>query len=485
MVVVVLARILEAVRGSTGRASARRGRRPQSPAGERAGLARAASGPPEGSVVKGRYEIGPVRYTVYLDPEGMPRLHFREPPHPGVARLKELLTGLDVPATLEERYHLEKARSGFGSLYPLIIDPHVEEIAVDGPGRPVAVIHKYYPGRWIDVDLVLDDYEADSLSLQLARKAGRMLSIASPVAEGLTREGHRVAVTFQREVSRFGSTAVIRKYPERPITMADLIAAGVITPLAAAYLWILLEARGFIIIIGSMGSGKTTLLQALAGLIPPYQRVVTIEDTPELRLYHRHWDSLVVRPRSPGGEAPEVGLEDLLRFSLRRRAEYIIVGEVRGREARLLAQAAASGHGSLTTFHADSPEGAILRLRLDPISLPPLFLRVITALVLVRRIPVVGGGAKRRLYTVTEVSGDELVDVLEWQPHLDATVPERPGELVRVSQKLHWAWEKLGTPHADLEGELEERSRLLAGLSGVGPREFHRSLTRYYAERGW
>ncbi len=436
-------------------------------------------------VVEGTYRVGPVKYTIYRSEIGHPRLNIREPPYPGEDRMKEILAGLDIPKNMIEEYHLNKAKSGYGLLYPLIIDPHVEEIAIDGPYRPIAVIHKYYPARWIEVDLALDEKEANSLSIQLARKAGRVISIASPYAEGLTKEGHRVAVTFTREVTRFGSTAVIRKYPERPITMADLLAARVLTPLAAAYLWILLEAKGFLIIIGSMGSGKTTLLQALAGLIPPYNRVVTIEDTPEIRLEHPHWDSLIVRPRTPGGEAPEIGLEELLKFSLRRRAEYIIVGEVRGREARLLAQAAASGHGSMTTFHADSPEAAILRMRLDPINLPPLFLQVITAFVHVRRIPVIGGKVKRRLVSVTEVNGDELVEVLTWQPHTDRTMPDRPGNLLKVSSKLVWAWEKLGIPHNDLEAELEERRQLLERLRGVDPDTFTRSISEYYASRGW
>ncbi|MCE4624584.1 MAG: type II/IV secretion system ATPase subunit [Desulfurococcales archaeon] len=440
---------------------------------------------PEEWRVTGRYNVGPVKYLVYKDDYGVPRLHIREPPHPGVERLKELVTGHDIPRNMIEKYHLDKARSGYGSIYPLIIDPHIEEIAVDGPHRPVAVIHKYYPGRWMNTDIVLDEEEADSLSLQLARKAGRIVSIASPYAEGLTGEGHRVAVTFRREISRFGSTAVIRKYPSRPITIADLIAAKVISPLAAAYLWILIEAQAFIVIIGNMGSGKTTLLQALAGLIPPYYRIVTIEDTPELRLPHDHWDSLIVRSKTPGGEAPEISLEDLLRFSLRRRAEYIIVGEVRGRETRLLAQAAASGHGSLTTFHADSPEGAILRMRLDPINLPPLFLQVITAFVLVRRIPVVGGKVKRRMYSITEVNGDELVEIFEWRANTDTHAPQRPWEVLEASKKLAWAWEKLGVPHEDLEAELDDRAKFLERTKGMEPSAFHNELLNYYSSRGW
>ncbi len=430
-----------------------------------------------------KYTVGPVEYAIYRDERGLARLHFKEPEPPSEDRIKELLSGLEPPSTIAEKYYVDKHRSGYGRLYPLIIDPYIEEIAVDGPQRPIAVIHKYQPSRWIDVDLKLTKEEADALSLQLARKAGRLVSIAMPIAEGLTEEGHRIAVTFSREVSRFGSTLVVRKYPDKPITISDLIASKVLSPLAAAYLWMLVEAQGFLIIIGNMGSGKTTLLQALAGLIPPFYRIVTIEDTPELRLPHNHWDSLVSRPTPPGGEIADIGLEELLRFALRRRAEYVIVGEVRGREARLLAQAAASGHGSMTTFHADSPEGAILRLRLDPINLPPLFVHVITAFVQVRRIPVRGGGALRRLISITEVDGEELVETLSWNPALDTHEPKSAEELAENSTKLRAAWEKLGMPGSDPAEELADRAAFLEEASRFTPDEFYERLLEYYVSK--
>jgi len=430
-----------------------------------------------------KYSTGPVDYIIYRGDDGLARLAFQEPPEPSRERLNMLLSGLAQPETQAEKYHLDKLKSGYGKIYPLIIDKYVEEIAVDGPERNIAVIHKYMPSRWIEVDLSLTREEADSLSIQLARKAGRMISIASPIAEGLTLEGHRIAVTFSREVSRFGSTAVIRKYPDKPITMADLVSSRMISPLAAAYLWMLLEAQGFIVIIGNMGSGKTTLLQALAGLLPPYYRIVTIEDTPEIRLQHPHWDSLVARPQPPGGEIREIGLEELLKFAMRRRAEYLIVGEVRGREARLLAQAAASGHGCMTTFHADSPESAILRLRLDPISLPPLFLNVITAFAHVRRIPLRGGGAIRRLVGVSEIDGDEIVEVVEWSPTMDTHKPATAEEIAERSTKITPAWEKIGMPGTDAVEELADRARFLAETATLTPDEFHARLREFYIEK--
>jgi flagellar protein FlaI len=437
-------------------------------------------GAPEDWRVSAHYRVGAVQYYLYSDDNGASRLRFIEPPSPPVERLKDLVAGIAKPSSEAERYHVEKSLSGYGPLYPLIIDGNIEEIALEGYHSNVSVIHRLVPARWVDVDLKLDPATVDSLVLQLSRKSGRIVSLLAPYAEGLTGEGYRVAVTFMREVSRFGSSFVVRKYPEKPATIADMIAARTLSPLMAAYLWILVEAQTFMLIIGSMGAGKTTLLQALAGLIPSYYRVITIEDTPELRMLNPHWDSLITRASMPGEALTEIGLEDLLKFALRRRAEYIIVGEVRGREARLLAQAAALGHGTMTTFHADSPEAAVLRLQMEPISLPQLFLRLITSIVHVRRVPVYGGKVRRRVYSIVEVQDEDLVTVFKLNPHDDSFSPNSSSEVMRVSSKLEEAWIKLGVPHGELDKELERRAELLERLAGADPDSFYKAVTRFY-----
>ncbi|MEN2999662.1 MAG: type II/IV secretion system ATPase subunit [Acidilobaceae archaeon] len=435
--------------------------------------------PPEEWRVSTQYKVGPVSYYLYSDDMGLSRLRFVEPQVKD-SKLKEILAGLAKPEGEVEQYHVSKATSGYGPLYPLIIDSNVEEIAVEGPGRSVAVVHRLVPARWVDVDLVLDRETTDSLAVQLARKAGRLISIASPYAEGLTSEGFRVSVTFMKEISRFGSSFVLRKYPEKPATMGDMIAGRNLSPLMAAYLWVMVEAQLFTMVIGSMGAGKTTLLQALAGLIPPYSRVVTIEDTPELRLLAPHWDSLITRPSIPGEALTEVDLEALLKFSLRRRAEYVIVGEVRGREARILAQAAALGHGVMTTFHADSPEGAVLRLQMEPISLPELFLRLLAVIVHVRKVPTYGGKARRRVSTIAEVVEDEIIKVFSWNLVDDSFLPSKAEEVLKASARLEEAWNRLGMPHRELARELESRAEVLEKLAGLPPEEFQKAVARFY-----
>ncbi len=438
---------------------------------------------PEEWRVLARYSVGPVEYYLYKDDAGTIRLRFVEPEPVDEALLKDMAAGLASPRTPAEKYHLDKALSGYGPLYPLVIDSNVEEIAVEGPGRDVSVVHRLVDGRWVSVDLRLSEEEADSLAIQLSRKAGRPVSLSQPLAEGLTPEGFRVAVSFSRQASRFGSSFVLRKYPGRPATLGDLIASRVITPLAAAYLWMLVESQQFILIIGSMGAGKTTLLQALASLIPPFYRVVTIEDTPELSLPIPRWDALVTRPAAPGEQIEDIGLEELLRFALRRRAEYVIVGEVRGREARLLAQAAASGHGSMTTMHADSPEGAVLRLQLEPISLPPLFLALIGSIVHIKRIMGPGGKARRRVVSIAEIQGDEIVYVFKWSSTGDRLEPDTPSEVVERSESIVKAFELIPSTESNIVDELEERASLLERLAGEPPEAFMKGITRFYLER--
>lgn len=435
------------------------------------------------SRVRGHYKVGPVEYYLYVDEYGFFRLRVIEPREPTSEAINDILAGVRKPESEIERYHALKRASGYGKLYPLIIDDNIEEIAVDGPGLRTAILHRLLPGYWIDVDITLGEAELDSVAIQLARKAGRLLSLATPYAEGITSDGHRIAVTLGREITRHGTSIVLRKYPEKPVSITDLLATRVLTPLAASYLWLLVESHSFLMIIGSMGAGKTTLLQALAGLIPPHHRIVTIEDTPEIRLYHKHWDSLITRPKIPGEEIEEVDLETLLKFALRRRADHVIVGEVRGREARLLAQAAASGHGSITTFHADSPEAAILRLRLDPISLPPLFLRIITAIIHIQKIPVIGGGFLRRIKSITEVQDDELATIFKWDPGTDTLLPKKVEEIVDKSIALRDAWIRLGMPSGSLEAELEERRRFLEERINLPGEVFVSSLAKYYASK--
>jgi flagellar protein FlaI len=295
-------------------------------------------------------------------------------------------------------YYYQKIISGYGSLYPLILDPNIEEISLSSDDGYVYIINsKYSWYGWMSTNIYLSEQLIDRLVLSIARRMGKHVSIAQPVAEGLTPEGLRVSLTYSREVSRKGSSIVIRKKPLYTWTITRLINNKMLTSMIAAYLWLVLEMRGSILIVGGMSSGKTTLLQGLLTLMQPTRRVVTIEDTPEINGSTGLWDPLVERSISIG-EGLNISMYDLLKFSLRRRADYIVVGEVRGREARLLIQASRLGHGVLATMHSDDASSAIERLIAPPISIPKNMLSSIWCIVVVENI-----NGFRRIRSVYEV----------------------------------------------------------------------------------
>ncbi len=283
---------------------------------------------------------------------------------------------------IEINYYYQKLRSGYGPLYPLILDPRIEEISGNSMDKYVQVIHRDYTWYgWMNTNLVLEEGEIDRLVLGLARRSGKHLSLAYPLAEGLTPEGMRISLTYGWEVSRKGSSFTVRKKPPRIISITELVDDNVVDAAIVSYLWLILELKGFIVIGGGMSSGKTTLLQALLTLIPPTRRVVTIEDTPEIMGSTGIWDPLTERMAINDNEA-NIDMYKLLKFSLRRRADYIVVGEVRGREARLLVQASRLGHGILTTIHGESAESIIERLIAPPISIPKKLLSNIWSIVI-------------------------------------------------------------------------------------------------------
>lgn len=355
-------------------------------------------------------------------------------------------------------YYYLKIASGYGALYPLVRDPYIEEIAVSSDDRNIGIIHRKYSWYgWINTNIMVSGEIVDRMVLSLARKIGRHLSISHPIAEGLTSEGMRISLTYGREVSRKGSSLVIRKKPPTPWTITKLIDVGTLSPLIAAYLWLVMEFRGSILIVGGVSSGKTTLLQALLTLVPPTRRVVTIEDTPEILGSTGYWDPLVERVVSIG-DSLNIDMYSLLKFSLRRRADYLVVGEVRGVEARLLVQASRLGHGVLATLHSEDAVSAIERLTSPPISIPKKLLSNIWCIVVME-----SDNGVRRVKSVYEL--DEKVKlhqvfrysrVDDFKPH---DIPGLINSTYRLKQVLD---------EDDLSNELLSRIEFLGRLVSNG-----------------
>ena len=252
-----------------------------------------------------------------------------------------------------------------------------------------------------------DADELNEFVVKLAQKCNKTISIAEPLLDGALPDGSRVQATLGTDIARKGSNFTIRKFTERPLTPIHMIKFGTLNSLQLAYLWLAIENGKSILISGGTATGKTSLLNALSLFIRPAAKVVSIEDTAELRLPHPHWIPEVARnPLSIKGHTGEVTLFDLLKSSLRQRPDYIVLGEVRGKEAYVLFQQMATGHPSLATIHAASIPQLIDRLITPPISLPPTLIENIDIIVFLMNSRHKGSYI-RRANTVREILGVE------------------------------------------------------------------------------
>jgi len=372
------------------------------------------------------------------------------------------------------RYYLYRDALGYKLIDIVIRDPRIEDISLEGVGRPLRVFHRDVSYLdWLQTNIVFAKPEdVDAIATLLAHKARRHVSTAFPIAEGTLPEKHRLALTFSYEVSPFGTGFTIRKFREEPLTIAHLIKFGTVSPLMAAYWWLLLEFKGSIFIVGAMASGKTTLLNALLSMLPPNWKIVTIEDTPELRLPHTGWRPLVARHVYTFGEAKiaEVTLFDLVKLALRERADFIAVGEIRGEEAYVFMQALATGHGGACTFHGDSVESMVARLTTPPINVPIGFLMLISNVAITRYIRIPGRVPVRRVVSVHEIvevrepREVEYVTVFSWDLETDKHYPQSAEDLLKRSRRIRKVAELAGWDETTLVNELEERAALLTRL---------------------
>ncbi|PBC69579.1 pilus assembly protein CpaF [Streptomyces sp. TLI_235] len=246
---------------------------------------------------------------------------------------------------------------GLGVLEPLLEDPTVTEIMVNGPD----VIFVERSGRLERVDARFPSIDQLYQTIdRIVSAVNRRVDESSPMVDARLPTGERVNVIVP-PLSLTGPAMTIRRFP-RPYSVDELIALGALDPPLAELLAAFVRARLNIIVSGGTGSGKTTMLNALSAFIPERERIVTIEDAAELSLQQEHVIQLESRPPNIEGRG-QVTIRDLMRNSLRMRPDRIIVGEVRGGETLDMLQAMSTGHeGSLATVHANSAEDAVMRL---------------------------------------------------------------------------------------------------------------------------
>ena len=269
----------------------------------------------------------------------------------------------EVPMTLAERNKLRKelfyAIRKLDVLQELVDDPHITEIMINGPD----CIFIERDGRLFQSELCFDSQEKlENIIQQIVSDCNRVVNEASPIVDARLRNGARVNVVLS-PVALNGPIVTIRRFPDKPIMMEDLIAFGSVTEEVCDWLGKLVRARYNIFISGGTGSGKTTFLNALSYYIPKEERIITIEDSAELQILGI--PNLVrMETRNANVEGcKEITIRDLIKTSLRMRPDRIIVGEVRGGEAFDMMQCLNTGHdGSMSTGHANSSMDMLSRL---------------------------------------------------------------------------------------------------------------------------
>ncbi len=299
---------------------------------------------------------------------------------------------------------------------------------------------------------------------------------------GVMCHNSRINATYTKDITSKGPTFTLRKFTKLPWTPIQLLSFNTLSPEMLAYFWLLIQYKSNILITGSTASGKTTLLNALAFFIPPEARVVSIEDTREIHLPRENWLPSVARTAIGMGNIGEVDLFALLKNSFRQNPDYVIVGEVRGKEAFVLFQGMASGHSSISTMHADSVDTVIKRLETPPIELSPTLVNTLDCVAIMTHA-IVKKDQTRRLRSIVEIvkvnpDGVALTNTpFVWNVGDDRFYYKKSS---KVFEKIG---ERYGLTQAELLKEFSLRARLIYQLyrKGIfGFNDVQQIINEYY-----
>ncbi len=369
-------------------------------------------------------------------------------------------------------YYVVRDLAGYGPLHALMLDPNIEDVSYNGLDSPIYVWHRKYESIPSNITFV-DEQTANDFLIKLAHRCSKHISSASPLMDGMLPEKHRLAATFMKEVSQKGSTFCIRKFRADPFSIVDLITIGTLDERIAAYFWMILEYKMSFMIIGGTGAGKTSMLNALISLMSENDKIVTVEEVPELTPPLENWTQLNSRQSFQFGDGPTASITifDLVKVSLRYRPDYIIVGEIRGEEAYTLFQALATGHGGLCTMHADSISNVVKRLTSPPMNVAKVYIPLMNSALHVQRVELPqekeGLSFGRRVRTIWEIEDfDQYREVAVWDPRSDTfeTWFEDSILLERIAANS-------GRSKQDLLRELEARTKYLKEIVSEGIRD--------------
>jgi len=355
---------------------------------------------------------------------------------------------------------------GLNEIEPLMYDPYIEDIGCTGTDTSIYIIHRRFGS--IQTSIIYNDFDyLSNFIIKLSERCGRYISYAKPLLDGSLPDGSRVQASMAKDVTTKGPTFSIRKFRRNPFSPIELVNLGTSSPEMMAYLWFLVQHNVSILICGGVSTGKTTFLNVISMFIPPENKIVSIEDTREINLPHDNWIPSVARtgfgvPEESGKRYGEIDLFDLLKESFRMNPDYVIVGEVRGKEAYVMFQGISSGHPSIGTIHAGSVDDVIKRLETPPIELSPSLIESLDLLIVMVNAKEKGKSARR----VKEVAEIQSVDAHTGKAHTIKTFSWVPGEdifkeNINSSEVLRRIAFEMGMSYQTVLKELDNRERIL------------------------
>jgi len=385
---------------------------------------------------------------------------------------------LDYATLYKLQYFLIRNFIGWSRIDPLMKDENLEDISCDGNKIPLFLYHRIY--RNIKTNIAFESEVLNSLAITLAQRSGKHISTGSPMIDATLPEGSRLQLTLGTEVTTRGTSFTIRKFREEPFSPVELMEIGTFNAESLAYFWLAIENNKSLLFIGGTASGKTTSLNAVSLFIPPVAKVVSIEDTREITLYHDNWIASVTREAiSEGGNA--ISMFDLLRAAMRQRPEFILVGEVRGVEAQTLFQAMNTGHTTFSTMHAGSVDAAIHRLESEPLNVPRNMVQALN-IISVQALVYHGTERVRRVQEIVEIAGIDpstgnlrVNNVFVYDPVRDRFIFTGRSQIYSdIAEKRGWTREQLET-------EILVRKNLLEEMKKQDIRDYITVATLFHA----
>ncbi|MDO8873398.1 MAG: type II/IV secretion system ATPase subunit [Methanoregula sp.] len=377
-------------------------------------------------------------------------------------------------------YLLIRDKIEMGVLKPFLSDSYIEDISCDGVG-PIFIEHKIFKGLKSVIEFTVSN-ELDEFVVEMAEKIKRPITHRSPIVDATLPDGSRINIVYGTAVSRHGSNFSIRKVNEVPLSILNIIEVSTIDYLSAAYLWICVEYGMSLFVSGEAASGKTTLLNAITTFIPPENKIVSIEDTPELNVPHRNWIREVALAKGKGeggGAGGEVTMFDLLKAALRQRPNQIIVGEIRGVEGAVAFGAMQTGHPVMSTFHAASVEKLIQRLCGDPINIPRTYVDNLNLVIIMSAVKRPDGSVVRRIISINELvgfnpetQGFTFVEMFSWEPVSDTFTWSGKGSSYLLENKIATMLGMPDSKRSEIYLEVEKRAKILERLHKAGYTKF-------------